>query len=367
MKQLRDVSGNYLATKAAQNGKAGNNGTIDQLAIKQGVPRLFRDVFQHKLRRDDLITVGSFGQGNMAEVPWVAVFNTAITRSAQHGYYIVLLFSADMRSCYLSLNQGVTTLSEIYGEKLAHQKLPIIAARAATYFKQLPGSRLGPISLKATRSLGKGYELGAIESFEYGIDALPSEEEFKEHFEQLLEHYDTLYTRLGKALEDISPVTEAEFQRVVAEKADKTTKQPQETLGPKQKPDKKQTRLGSPYLRDPKVAARAIQNASYRCEGNSAHGTIFTANSTKKNYVEAHHLIPMEYQDEFEFSLDVPENVVALCPNCHRLAHHAIPAEKREMLCSLIGKRGQLLLKRGISIDEERLLAMYNDLPDDQG
>ena len=30
--------------------------------------------------------------------------------------------------------------------------------------------------------------------------------------------------------------------------------------------------------------------------------------------MEAHHLIPMEFQDDFEHSIDVPENIISLCP-----------------------------------------------------
>ncbi len=58
---------------------------------------------------------GSTGQGNFAQVPWVAVFDREITTSAQRGYYIVYLFNSAGRGLYLSLNQGWTDYKDTYG------------------------------------------------------------------------------------------------------------------------------------------------------------------------------------------------------------------------------------------------------------
>jgi 5-methylcytosine-specific restriction protein A len=44
--------------------------------------------------------------------------------------------------------------------------------------------------------------------------------------------------------------------------------------------------------------------------------------------MKAHHMIPMEYQDYFTYSIDVPENVISLCPNCHRKAYLSVMEEK---------------------------------------
>ncbi len=40
-----------------------------------------------------LVVEGSPGQGNWAAVPWISVFDPAITTSATRGYYVVYLFS----------------------------------------------------------------------------------------------------------------------------------------------------------------------------------------------------------------------------------------------------------------------------------
>src|SRR4051794_13326411 len=54
----------------------------------------------------DLRFQGSPGQGNWADVPWLAVFDPVVTTSATRGYYVVYLFAADMTAVALSLNQG---------------------------------------------------------------------------------------------------------------------------------------------------------------------------------------------------------------------------------------------------------------------
>ncbi|MBM7655242.1 MrcB family domain-containing protein [Neobacillus cucumis] len=60
----------------------------------------------------EYVVTGSVGQGNWAAVPWIAIMNRKITVSTQRGYYIVYLFSEDMKTVYLTLAQGVTETSK---------------------------------------------------------------------------------------------------------------------------------------------------------------------------------------------------------------------------------------------------------------
>jgi len=68
----------------------------------------------------------------------------------------------------------------------------------------------------------------------------------------------------------------------------------------------------------------------------------------------------MEFQKDFEYSLDVPENIAALCPNCHTKIHKAKFEEKKSMIEDLYKMRNQLLKYRGISISFEALQKLYN-------
>jgi 5-methylcytosine-specific restriction protein A len=49
-----------------------------------------------------LLVEGSPGQGNWAAVPWISVFDPAITTSATRGYYVVYL-SMRMSQWFISL------------------------------------------------------------------------------------------------------------------------------------------------------------------------------------------------------------------------------------------------------------------------
>lgn len=75
--------------------------------------------------------------------------------------------------------------------------------------------------------------------------------------------------------------------------------------------------------------------------------------------MEAHHLIPMSKQDDFEHDIDVPENILCLCPNCHRKIHHAEDISKKEILKQAYEIKRHQLPQRGISIDFNSLIGIY--------
>lgn len=129
--------------------------------------------------------------------------------------------------------------------------------------------------------------------------------------------------------------------------------------GKVEKPKKRQNASVSEYSRNPKLSKSALITANYKCEYNESHQT-FTSQMTGRNYTEAHHLIPMGRQEEYSYSIDVPENVISLCPNCHRKIHKAIMTLKKEMLKKLFTtERKEQLEKRGISITDSKLLEYY--------
>lgn len=127
--------------------------------------------------------------------------------------------------------------------------------------------------------------------------------------------------------------------------------------GPIQKPSTN-TVNGRIWKRDPRVAKNALVKADYSCILDSNHKT-FTSRATSENYVEAHHLVPMGLQGQFDVSLDVPGNVVALCPNCHRLLHQGEKSETTGPITTLFGKREAALRGHGIVISLEELLKLY--------
>lgn len=109
-------------------------------------------------------------------------------------------------------------------------------------------------------------------------------------------------------------------------------------------------KISKKYKRNPLLGRIAIQNAYYCCEHNARHET-FTSAKTNKNFMEAHHLVPVKYQQEvwekYHINVDCVENILSLCPNCHRAFHNGTDKVKIEM----IEKMYEKLLPRYKSID----------------
>jgi len=74
------------------------------------------------------------------------------------------------------------------------------------------------------------------------------------------------------------------------------------------------------YKRNAKFISEAKIRDNFTCRINDKHDT-FISNNT--NYVEGHHIIPMFQQKNYDFKLDNINNIISLCPNCHREIHSA--------------------------------------------
>lgn len=110
--------------------------------------------------------------------------------------------------------------------------------------------------------------------------------------------------------------------------------------------------------RDPAIAKRAIVSAGYKCESDASH-EFFISATTNKNYVEGHHLIPLEFQYEFKNSLDVEANIISLCAMCHKKIHHAQKSEKDSMVEDLYEKRKSRLQKCELEVSLADLKGFY--------
>jgi hypothetical protein len=69
------------------------------------------------------------------------------------------------------------------------------------------------------------------------------------------------------------------------------------------------------YKRNPDVVAEALIRAKGYCEG-CEKSAPFIRKKDNSPYLEVHHIIPLSVGGE-----DTLENVIALCPNCHRGKH----------------------------------------------
>lgn len=108
------------------------------------------------------------------------------------------------------------------------------------------------------------------------------------------------------------------------------------------------------YVRNPANALFSIDRAGYSCEVDRGH-TTFISEKNGRPFMEAHHLVPMMYQGLYESPLDVPENIVCLCPNCHRAIHYSVKSHRGYLLNQLHDKRGEIL-----GTSREKLHGLYN-------
>lgn len=113
---------------------------------------------------------------------------------------------------------------------------------------------------------------------------------------------------------------------------------------------------GLSYPRNKMVSKNALNIAGYRCEVDNDHPTFRRRNSPL-NYTEPHHIVPMSRQDDFDISLDVEENIISLCCNCHKQIHLGQGYE--DMLKEIYTARRRLLKKVGIDISLENLILYY--------
>ncbi|MCM3723972.1 HNH endonuclease [Solibacillus isronensis] len=127
---------------------------------------------------------------------------------------------------------------------------------------------------------------------------------------------------------------------------------------PKRKPRKRQTQNGASYPRNSAESIAAKEKSNYKCEMDDRHVTFKTTNN-QMPYMEAHHLIPMAAQDYYENTIDFADNIVTLCPNCHRKIHHGMPQEKAAMIDYLYQRHEEFYETYGIKINKQLLLNFY--------
>lgn len=126
----------------------------------------------------------------------------------------------------------------------------------------------------------------------------------------------------------------------------------------KEKPKIKQVNNLLSYVRDPYQAYLIKEKSEWLCDYDSTHIT-FINKSNNKQYVEAHHLIPMSYQGEYEYSIDILSNLVSLCPNCHKKIHYGQSEVKKELISDLYDKKKEEYKNHDIDISLGKLLSYY--------
>lgn len=255
---------------------------------------------------DRYVICGSPGKGNWADCPWIGIFDSIKTSSAQYGYYLVYLFDKNMHGVYLSLNQGVTAIKEEYKRNTSE----VLSTRAEDFRCKLdfdPADEI-PISLNSSLPNPKLYEKGNILAVYYAAENLPSEDVLEKDLKRFLHYYQNL------VLVDTSDVSNNKDSFV----------------------ELKQKRLHERFDRCGNVSLKVKNIRGYQCE---ACGLRFIDKYGKlgEGFIETHHLLPFALLKEGNTHLSLNDFVV-LCSNCHRMIHRLDDPSNLEELRTIINK-----------------------------
>ncbi len=123
-----------------------------------------------------------------------------------------------------------------------------------------------------------------------------------------------------------------------------------------------ETSISKKYRRNPLLGRIAIQNAYYCCE-NDPHHETFESAKTHKNFMEAHHLVPVKYQQQiwqkYNINVDCTENIVALCPTCHRAFHNGTKEVKIRLIENIYNRVLPKYRYIGFDISVDEIKKLY--------
>lgn len=249
------------------------------------------------------------GVGNIASCPWIGIHSKseAIDTKPQTGLYLTVLWNYDGSGVCLSFQKGTDNSSskeiESTVSRVRNKYLTSVLDKKINL--NSPNTSRRPKNYEKANITGRNYSLQTLEKLVHDIILLKN-----------------LYVEVigkRKKIEEIINKTEEEEIDY-------------------QKPGKKSTTTSESrkWVRDPKIRDLALKKTNYKCELDNSHQTFIYKGI---QFMEGHHLIPMEYQHLFINSLDVVSNIISLCPNCHRKIHYGEPLERIEMATKLYNIR----------------------------
>jgi hypothetical protein len=120
---------------------------------------------------------------------------------------------------------------------------------------------------------------------------------------------------------------------------------------------------GEIVKKNSRISKQALDSADYKCAAGIEHKTFKTSRGVP--YMEGHHLIPCTpsnakyYWGKQNKNIDCEENVVCLCPTCHRRIHFGDKEEKMAIIKQLYEIQEPKLKRAGITITLQELLDLY--------
>ena len=132
----------------------------------------------------------------------------------------------------------------------------------------------------------------------------------------------------------------------------------------KQQPSFNNGSSGRTVAKKAYISKQALREANFKCVFDNSHETFQTAKGVP--YMEGHHLIPCTvsnveyYWDKYGRNIDCVENIICLCPTCHRRIHFGSKEEKERIIKVLYKKQISSLRSAGLDISIDELLSLYD-------
>lgn len=176
---------------------------------------------------------------------------------------------------------------------------------------------LDPVESRGYQSMGILHHLGLKKDFRalfagqtlaYAVDALSND---AQDFGRILEHLDTSLTRPTQNLASLKREEQAELSAAGVDSSENRAKRIAAAVA---KPERMRV-YSYTYRRNADIVAEALIRAGGVCEKCSSPAPFVRA-SDGTPFLEVHHVTPLSGGGE-----DRLENVMALCPNCHREVH----------------------------------------------
>lgn len=265
---LREFAHAYPELKT----KAFSHNDLTRL-ITETIPNQLRVMLN--LDNEEYLLKGSVGQGQWAEIPWIAIMHRGVTTSTQNGYYNVILLSKNLDRIYIAFGLGWTQFADRYGNKQGKETVGLYAKKLVDYLTPDSKDIIGKIDLSATSSLGKGYELSNIISSEVTLDSL-NDSQLTQILTRHLDYYKRLRHAFGADLfygDDLVDLPTSETEEDAKQKVKQlstslnkaTTLRELQSIADTLPPAKRKVYV-SQIIRNKAFADFVKQRANYVCE-----------------------------------------------------------------------------------------------------
>lgn len=300
---LTTMKENYIVEKLSSQTQGRNNEFL------LNITRNGKVCLENVINQNQYSIRCNLGATNWADIPHFNILNSEITSSAKEGIYVVYLFDMNIDHVYLCQGQGVTAIEDEFKKRDIIKKELI--RRSALIKQRVPeyeddfSSEI--IDLKYTGDRVASYYPPAVAySKKYDLNNLPNNEVLEHDLLKIISLYEKLIFRGG--VDDINSVLELNDQN-------------ENTSAALNIEEKRKYYRHFKIERNSKTSKRVKQIHGYECQGCSFDFEK-TYGERGKEYIEAHHLIPLSSLPEGQtVSMDPREDFAVLCSNCHRIVH----------------------------------------------